>query len=139
MKYPSVSASVGGFIFAATSIIAAALLFSVAVSTTPDSASQGTHWLFFMSLLVTMTAIFSCIWHLFRKFALQHFNANPKFWVSVRQSFLFSGLVCLSLFLHTLSLFEIWDAFPLLLAFLLLEFFFQAEKRPHASITYDPS
>lgn len=139
MKYPSISSSILSFSFVAVSVVAAALLFSIVVSTTPAHASQGTLWLFFISLVLTATSVFTCVWHVIRKFALKRWNAHPKFSESIRQSFLLASLVCLCLFLHTLDLFQVWDAFPLFLAFLLVEFFFQAEKRPHASLTYDPS
>ena len=55
----------------------------------------------------------------------------------MRQAFLGSILITLSLFLHTLHLFQVWDALPLVLAFVLVEFFFQAEKKPQASMTYE--
>jgi hypothetical protein len=54
----------------------------------------------------------------------------------LRQAALTSFLIVSALFLNSINVFQVWDILPLLLAGILVEFFFQAEKKPHASLRH---
>jgi len=56
---------------------------------------------------------------------------------SIRQAALISIVILFSLFFNTLGILHLWDMIPLILAAVLIEFFFQAEKRPHAHLEYE--
>ncbi len=137
MKFPALSSSVVWFVFIIISVIAGALLFSIVNAGSPSQASTLTLWAVFGSFTLVLTAGISLLWHMLRLLWSKRGLHVPKFLTSVRQSFLFSLLLTLSLFLNSLNLFQVWDALPLVIALILVEFFFQAEKRPHASLSYE--
>jgi len=61
-----------------------------------------------------------------------HFSKDKSiysyFWPSVRQSFLISLGITLLLLLQGLKLLDLWVGIPLMIAVILLEFFFQTNK-----------
>jgi ABC-type nickel/cobalt efflux system permease component RcnA len=124
------------FIIVALAILSAAQLSSVTLTVSPRSATSAELWLFFVSLFVLLSTGIGLIWHAARRLRAKR-GGKPVLLTSIRQAGLLSLVVVLSLFFNTLGIFQFWDIIPLVLAAVLIEFFFQAEKKPHATLTYD--
>lgn len=107
---------------------------SVIVTTvSPQAAETQGVTVFFACLLGALTSVLSLIWHPIR--AAIHHNPTMSRWVSLRQSFLVSLLITLTLLFKSLGIMTIWDIFPLAISALLIEFFFQADK---SAPTHEP-
>jgi hypothetical protein len=94
-------------------------------------------WIFFVTLYICLTILIGLALYSLR-FLKQRRTTRPTLWPSFRQAALVCLVLVISLFFHTLGIFHFWDIIPLLIAAFLIEFFFQADKKPHATITYDP-
>lgn len=127
------------FIVIVVGVLAFAQLITVSASVAPEQASKPELWLFFISMFFGLTTVFASLWHLLRRTLLRMRMRNVSFFVSYRQAALVAGVITFSFFLNSLHVFQLFDLIPLVLAVVLLEFFFQAEKTPHASIRHDPS
>ena len=124
------------FAIVALAILSAAELSSVLLTVSPYSATSSELWLFFTSLFVLVSTTCGLLWYGVRHLKPRR-GARPSLTASIRQAALFSLIVTLSIFFNTLGIFQLWDVIPLALAAVLIEFFFQAEKKPHATLTYD--
>jgi hypothetical protein len=124
------------FVILAVGIISVAQLSSLLVSTSPYGATSSELWLFFISLFFCVTVLVGLVLYGFR-YLRQRRLVKPLLWPSFRQSALASLVITLSLFFNTLAIFQIWNIIPLIIAAVLIEFFFQADKKPHATLTYD--
>lgn len=122
------------FIIIALAIISTAQLSTILLSTSPYTASKATLWTFFISLYLTLTLWGSMVWFLIRR--LIHRRAHSLF-TAFRQVALVMMIIILGFFFNTLGIFTLWDIAPLILAAVLIEFFFQAEKKPRATLEYD--
>lgn len=125
------------FVILAVGIISAAQLVSALLTTSPYTASPADLRLFFVSLYLCLTVVLGFVLYGLRQLRARRTGALPL-WPSFRQAGLVSVVLVLSIFFNTLGIFQFWDVIPLALAAVLIEFFFQAEKKPHATITYDP-
>ncbi len=124
------------FLVIAAAIISSAQLISVVLSTSPYTASQSVLWEFYVSAFISSSCILGMIIHGIRvRFNKVHLLSNLL--TSLRQAALITTVILLSLFFNTLSILKLWDMIPLVLAAVLIEFFFQAEKRPHAHLEYE--
>lgn len=124
------------FIVLAIGIIGGAQLSSMLLTVSPLSASRAELWLFFITLYVCISILLGLILYGLR-YMRQRRTTKPLLWPSFRQAGLISLVVVLSTFFHTLGIFQLWNIIPLIIAAFLIEFFFQAEKKPHATISYD--
>lgn len=124
------------FFILAIGIVSGAQLSSIILTTTPREAEPNDLWLFFISLYVCLTAIVTLLWYGVRHLRRQRINKPPLF-SSFRQAALLCLVFVLSLYFNTLGIFQFWDVIPLAIAAILIEFFFQAEKKPHATLTYE--
>lgn len=124
------------FLVLAVGIISGAQLSSLVLTISPYTARSTELWLFFVSLYLFATAVLSLLWY-----ALRHVRGrrgtSPSLGASIRQAALLTLVVVISLFFRTLGILQYWDIIPLLAAAILIEFFFQAEKKPHATLSYD--
>ncbi len=125
------------FILIALGIVSGAQLSSTLLTTSPYSAGRTELWLFFITLYICLTIVLGLIWYGIRHISLRR-GTRPALWPAIRQAALLSLVIVLSTFFHTLGIFQFWDIIPLALAAVLIEFFFQAEKKPHATLSYEP-
>ncbi len=132
---PSIPAPLAVFLLICLGIISITQLIAVVNDTSPVGASQATLWTFFISLFLSFGSLLVMVWHAIKRLFLTRRLPSASLLTSLRQSFLVSGLVTVCLFLNSLSLLHIWDVVPLAIAAVLVEFYFQAEKRPLASLT----
>jgi hypothetical protein len=124
------------FIIIALAIISAAQLSSVMLTVSPLEARSTQLWTFFISLFLLLSSVLGLLWHGVRQLRFRR-GTKPLLSTSLRQSSLLSLITVLALFFNTLGIFQLWDIIPLALAAILIEFFFQAEKKPHATLSYD--
>jgi hypothetical protein len=122
------------FIIIALAIVSAAQLSTLLISTSPYTATKATLWSFFISAYLALTFWGGLVWYIVRQ--LVHRRSNSLL-VALRQAALVSMIIVLSFFFNTLGIFTLWDVAPLAIAAILIEFFFQAEKKPHATLEYD--
>lgn len=122
------------FIIIAIAIIGTAQLVSVLVSSSPFTAARSVLWAFFVSLYVSLTLWGGLLWYGIRRVWRRRSAALAS---SMRQSALVCMIIVLGLFFNTLGILTIWDVGPLAIAAILIEFFFQAEKKPQATLEYD--
>ncbi|CAN5197765.1 hypothetical protein BH11PAT4_BH11PAT4_7380 [soil metagenome] len=125
------------FAVIAVGIIAGAQLVTIIAAVTPTSASETELWVFFISLFVALATSFTLMWYGMQKVQAKRRVHNPRFTRCMRQATLVAALITFTLFLNSINVFQIWDIFPLIVAGVLIEFFFQAEKRPHASLRHN--
>jgi hypothetical protein len=124
------------FAVIAVGIIAGAQLVTIVAAVSPATASETELWVFFLSLFVTLTTSCTMIWYGIQKVLAKRRVHIPRFTRCLRQATLVASLITFTLFLNSINVFQIWDIFPLIVAGVLIEFFFQAEKRPHASLRH---
>ena len=122
------------FLVCAVAIISGAYLASTVTTNSPYEASSQLLWSFFITLFLFLAATLGIIWYIIR---LRIFSKRiPQvFMVSLRQATLLSLVITISIFFNTLGIFQTWDILPLCVAAILIEFFFQAEKKAHARLT----
>lgn len=137
MEHRTIQRSIVAFALAVIVIIASALIFGIVTSTPPADATSATLWTLFVSLWLWLSAIGGGVWHLVRRRFFLKGTRIPRAAASFRQAALAMGVFTLCLTLNYFGLFQIWDAVPLAIAALLVEFFFQAEKRPIANLKDD--
>ena len=124
------------FFVLAVAIISTAQLSTTVLSSSPYSASTDTLWSFYISAFISLSCILGLILYGIRV----RTNRLPQvraLLISIRQSALLSLVILLSLFFNTLRILQLWNIVPLILAAILIEFFFQAEKRPQAHLEYE--
>jgi hypothetical protein len=121
------------FIFA-LDIISSAELIVILTSVSPINANPSVYWTFYLSLLFCLTTNLGLLLYYFKKLVFRTSNIN--LWPSFRQTFLFSAIIVLALFLNSLALLSIWDITPLVIAAFLLELFFQADKNTPSTNHY---
>ncbi|HSI20619.1 MAG TPA: hypothetical protein VLA04_02850 [Verrucomicrobiae bacterium] len=124
------------FFLLALGIISSAELTSIVLTLSPYKATPAELWLFFISLYCTSTIVLGFLWQGIR-FVRSHRASHPSLWTSLRQAGLLCLVIILSFFFNTLGIFQFWDVIPLIVAAILIEFFFQADKKPHATLSYD--
>lgn len=125
------------FVLLAIGIICGAQLSSMLLTVSPYTADRSELWLFFITFYISTSILLGLIWYGARHLRPRR-TARPLLWPSFRQAALVSLVLCLSIFFHTLGIFQLWNVIPLIIAAVLIEFFFQADKTPQATITYDP-
>ena len=121
----------------ALGVVAAAQLFSVTASSVPLEASRAELWTFFISLWITLATGIAGIWHGLRITIFRRRMRSTGFLISYRQALLLAGVITITGFMNSLELLQAWDIIPLIIAAVLLEFFFQAQKVPHAHLHHD--
>ncbi len=126
------------FTVIAVGIVAGAELVTTVAAVTPAEASQADLWVFFLSLYALLSAASTLIWYTIQRVLSKRRVTTPSFFRCLRQAMLFTGLATFTLFLNSINVFQVWDIFPLIVAGILIEFFFQAEKRPHAHLRNVP-
>jgi hypothetical protein len=123
-------------VIVAAGIISTAQFVSIIGSVSPIGASDSLLWNVFLSAFISFSCIFGIgLYALRRKF--RRMSGTVSLIRSVRQAALGSAVFLLSLFFNTLGILQTWEVIPLIIAAVLIEFFFQAEKRPHATIRYE--
>lgn len=125
------------FVLVAVGIICGAQLSSILLTVSPYGANSSELWLFFVTLYLCSTVILGLAWYGLRHIIRTRRTSKPALWPCFRQAGLLSLVASLSIFFHTLGIFQFWDIIPLIIAAILIEFFFQADKTPHATLSYD--
>jgi drug/metabolite transporter (DMT)-like permease len=124
------------FAVIAAGIVAGALLATTVASTSPQSAEKADFWVVFVALFVLLTSFGTLAWYFLQRILAKKLIHIPSFYRCLRQASLVAGIVTFTIFLNSINVFQIWDIFPLIVAGVLIEFFFQAEKQPHASLRH---
>lgn len=121
------------FVVISVFMVAVAELGALLTTVTPAQASQTQLWLFFCSILATVSILLTPLWYSVKKAVLSQ-RMTVSSLACLRQSFLFSLVVVVSLFFNSLQILTLWDIIPLCISMILIEFFFQADKsRPTSS------
>jgi hypothetical protein len=131
----SVSSIRFGVVFIA--LVAFVLATRVITTVPPEKATVQDQLTVALSVLAILTIVGAPLIQLFYKRRVPASLVSAKWRVSFRQSFLISLLITTILSMRWYGIFSFWDAIPLTIATLLLEFFFQAEKRPLATIRHE--
>jgi hypothetical protein len=124
------------FFVVTASIVSAAELLSVVLTVQPATATRVELWTFFISLFAALSTSVGLLLYAIRRYR-QKRSLHTALTSCLRQAALGSLVVVLILFFNTLGVLQVWDIVPLIAAAFLIEFFFQAEKVPRASLHYD--
>ena len=116
------------FVTVAAAILSAAELAVMLMTVPPSSADSSVLWAFFGSAFVFLASFFSLVWHPLK--SLIHRSNSLSRLVSTRQAALVSGIITVIVFLKSLSILSPWDLIPIIASAVLIEFFFEADKRP---------
>lgn len=115
------------FVLLCVGILSVAELTVIVSSVPPSEASRQELYSFFVALAIALGSWGSLVWHGIKSRILYRFN-KPSLLGSVRQALIASTVITLCLFFNSLGILSLWDIVPLVLAAVLIEFFFQAEK-----------
>lgn len=115
------------FVILALGIVSVAELSVIVTTISPRAATEETYWVFFLSLFLALTSVGSLAWYILKRYLIYR-SSSVRLWPSLRQSALFSLITVLSLFFNSLGILSFWDIIPLIIAAILIEFFFQADK-----------
>lgn len=115
------------FILICLAIVATAELSVLLTTVTPAQATRAQLWVFFICITVLASLLLAPIWHSLKRLAT-HRRSRLSFLASLRQVTLLSSVVSLAFFLNALHVLTVWNLIPLLIAMVLVEFFFQADK-----------
>jgi hypothetical protein len=124
------------FIILAVGIISTAQLTSLLLTVSPYTASSQSLWAFFITLYFSFTSIFSLVWYWVKR-TFGKLKHTVSFFACIRQVALVGLVLILAFFFSSLEIFQVWDIIPLVIAAVLIEFFFQADKKPHATLEYE--
>jgi uncharacterized metal-binding protein len=93
---------------------------------------------FLALLFVLLTCMLGLVWYAVKQLKPHRTTTSrPPLGPSVRQAGLVSLILVLLLSFNAFGILHFWNIVPLTIAAVLIEFFFQAEKRPHATLSYD--
>ncbi len=118
-------------------VVAATQVVSIATTVVPNQASTAVLWTFFISLWVCTSIVCALAIHLGKRLTLQRHVLRRPFTISLRQGTLLAGVLVISRFFTFIHILSAWDIIPLIAAAILIEFFFQAEKKPIARISHE--
>lgn len=127
------------FIFVAIGIVSGANLALVVLSTSPYDAGQGVLWSFFLSFFAATSILLGMLWYGLRRFLNRNRRSVFSLVSCMRQAALASMILTLSLLFNSLGILRAWDILPLAFAAVLVEFFFQADKRRHLPTHHEQS
>jgi len=112
------------FLFSITVFAIASTILSV-FNNNPYQSTPEVFIVFYLSLFLALTGVLSIIIYYAKLKFHKNKNIYGFFWPSLRQSALFSLGVTILAVLKSLKILDWWVGGPLLIAVLLLEFFFQ--------------
>jgi hypothetical protein len=100
----------------------------------PEDATTAQLLMVAVSGVILIIAVVSPCIHLVKRRRTAAAAMSRTYLPKLRQATLIALAVVSMLSMRWYGIFSIWDAVPLILAALLLEFYFQAEKRPLATL-----
>lgn len=116
------------FVILVVGILSTAELSVIVMTVPPASADAQVLWVLFIALFLSLSCAFSLAWHSLKK--IIHRSKTLSRLISLRQAALVAGMITVGAFLKSLGILSPWDLIPLIASAVLIEFFFEADKRP---------
>lgn len=121
-------AKISKFIILCIFTISVAGISVIVTSYAPETAPKSALILLYISIAGLGSTLFGSIIHLLKVIIGSRFFV-PNVWVSMRQGFFFSIILTVTILLNTLKILSVLEIVPIAIALILLEFFFQADKK----------
>lgn len=121
-------AKVSKFIILCIFTLSAAGFSVIVTSYSPETTSRAAFILLYVSIAGLGSTVLGTLIHLFKKIIGSRFFI-PNIWVSIRQGFFLSIIITVAILLNTLKILSVLEIVPIAIALILLEFFFQADKK----------
>lgn len=115
------------FILIALFAVSGSVFFTIVNSFSPNDHNTFVIWGFFISIFGICLSVLTPIWHGIKTMLLPK-SFHIKMIASMRQAALISAVITATTFLRSLNILSLWDILPLLVAAILIEFFFQSDK-----------
>ena len=117
------------FFLASVCLFALASLLLTVVNYNPYSSESSVFITFYVSLLISLTGIFSFLIIFIKSRFTEEYVFIGSFWESVRQSFLLSVIITILLALKGLKVLDLWVSVPLSIAIVMVEMYIRGISR----------